>query len=209
MAGWRSKSTVRVSETMAEDFAAFDDTLVRRCVSGERLAWRTLHERYYRVMAAFLLKLGLCPNELDDACQEVFLRAFRYLPGFRGDAELKTWLYKLCVTEARRARRRAWVARHVLRLVTAEPSRPMACEPDLSDRAASSLVRRGLDAMKQHERLVFVLYELEGLPGKEVAKIARCPENTVWRRLHTARRTFSAVVGEGASAREPDPGGLP
>ena len=98
-----------------------DDVLVRRCVAGERAAWRMLHERYYPLMAAFLLRLGLGPTELEDACQEVFLRAFRYLPGFRGDAELKTWLYRLCVTEARRARRRAWVSRSVLRLVKSEP----------------------------------------------------------------------------------------
>jgi RNA polymerase sigma-70 factor, ECF subfamily len=183
---------------MVEDLGALDDTLVRRCVSGERAAWRTLHARYYRTMAAFLLRLGLGPNELEDACQEVFLRAFRYLPGFRGDAELKTWLYKLCVTEARTARRRAWVSRNVLRRVRSEPPPALVTGLDLTEQEALRLAQRGLEALKQHERLVFVLYELEGLSGKQVAQIAGCPENTVWRRLHYARRAFCAVVGEGS-----------
>jgi RNA polymerase sigma factor (sigma-70 family) len=52
-----------------------------------------------------------------------------------------------------------------------------------------------LERMNEGDRLVFVLYEFEGLPGKQIAEIADCPEATVWRRLHYARRIFRDVVG--------------
>jgi DNA-directed RNA polymerase specialized sigma24 family protein len=51
-------------------------------------------------------RLGTRAEDLEDACQEVFLGFFRHLSGFRGGAELKTWLFRLCVTEARRTRHR-------------------------------------------------------------------------------------------------------
>ena len=73
-------------------------TLVHRCVSGEPDAWRALHTHYRPIAGAFLRKLGVEGEELEDACQEVFLQMFRYLPRFRGEAQIKTWLYRLCVT---------------------------------------------------------------------------------------------------------------
>ena len=90
---------------------ATDRDLIAACVGGDGEAARDLHVRYHAVASAFLRKLGTRPGELEDACQEVFLRFFRYLPSFRGEAELKTWLYRLCITEARRARRRRRIGR--------------------------------------------------------------------------------------------------
>jgi len=55
-------------------------------------------------------------------------------------------------------------------------------------------VQAALAQLTEPERLVFVLYELEGVAGREVATIAGCPEATVWRRLHYARKKFSAYI---------------
>src|SRR5262252_8734102 len=74
--------------------------LVARCVNGDGAAAHALHERYYPAAAAFLRKLGARPDEMEDACQEVFLQFFR------GESQIKTWLFRLCISEARRARRR-------------------------------------------------------------------------------------------------------
>src|SRR5687767_9230314 len=84
---------------------------VLRCVEGDRSAWPQLHRQYYPIAAAFLRKLGVDERDLEDACQEVFLQMFRYVASFRGDADPKTWLYRLCVTQARSVRRRARLAR--------------------------------------------------------------------------------------------------
>jgi RNA polymerase sigma-70 factor (ECF subfamily) len=170
--------------------------LVDRCVSGEADAWRALHEEYHPIVAAYLRRLGVRDGELEDACQDVFLQAFRYLPAFRGDARLATWLFRLCVTEARKARQRrrqAAAAREALERET-DPGGTAAAE--MSDRSAHRRVGAALAALTRGERLVFGLFEIRGLAGKEVAEIAGCPVATVWRRLHHARRTFRAAIEE-------------
>jgi RNA polymerase sigma-70 factor (ECF subfamily) len=171
--------------------------LVRRCVSGEAGAWRALHGRYRPIVAAYLRRLGVREGELEDACQEVFLQTFRYLPAFRGDAQLPTWLYRLCITEARRVRerwRRAAEAREALARDTDLGRAAIGVE--ISDRWAHRRVGAALEALTQGERLVFALFEIRGLAGKQVAEIAGCPVATVWRRLHEARQTFRAAIEE-------------
>jgi RNA polymerase sigma-70 factor, ECF subfamily len=165
-----------------------EDALLARCVSGDQGAWRDLYDAYYPVAGAFLRKLGVKDSELEDAAQEVFAQLFRYLPDFRGDAQLKTWLYKLCATQARRVRRGHVVSKLLARWFS--PDEPCATGLDFNEATASQRVQRSLERLNEGERLVFVLYELEGLSGEEVARIAGCPVPTVWRRLHYARRKF-------------------
>ncbi len=171
--------------------------LVSRCLSGEADAWRAFHDRYQRVVAAYLRRLGVREGELEDACQEVFLQAFRYLPAFRGEAQLPTWLYRLCATEARKARqRRRQTAAAREALVRETERRPAGAGGEMSDRWAKQRLGAALEALTQGERLVFGLFEIRGLAGKEIAEIAGCPVATVWRRLHEARQTFRAALEE-------------
>ena len=167
---------------------------MRRCVQGERMAWRVLHRRYEPVARAFLRRLGVSPSELDDICQDVFLRMFRALPKFRGEAELKTWLYRLCVTEARRTRRHAAVAQSLRKLLLLSPRERSTAGLELTGESASRKLQLGLSTLKEAERAVFVMYELEGMPGRQIAEVLSCPEATVWRRLHYARRSFCAAL---------------
>jgi RNA polymerase sigma-70 factor (ECF subfamily) len=173
-------------------------SLVHRCVSGDRDAWRALHGRYHGVASAYLRKLGVPGGELDDACQEVFLRVFRYLPRFRGQAQLKTWLYRLCLTEARIARRRGEAARRVVALAHQDVlSRPVAAGSPMTDGMTRRHVDAALAALTTEEREVLVLSDVRGLRGGEIADITGSPLPTVWRRLHCARRTFkSAILGQ-------------
>lgn len=171
--------------------------LVGRCLSGEAGAWRALHGRYRPLVAACLRRLGLREDELDDACQEVFLQTFRSLPDLRGDAQLATWLHRLCATEARKVRqhhRQATAAQEVLAREI-ELGRG-ATGAEMSHRWANERVGAALGALTRGERQVFALFEMRGLAGKEVAEIAGCPVATVWRRLHEARQTFRAAIEE-------------
>ncbi len=195
-----SPGSKEVSSTMvgAVDESHLLETLVDRCVLGERQAWRDLHKTYYPVTAAFLRKLGVADGELEDACQDVFVRLHRYLPGFRGASELKTWLYRLCATEAGRLRRKRRVRQALGFFMRSElESNPPFTGQELPAALARRRVEGALAKLKPAERLVLVLYELEGLSGDEVAKIAECPVATVWRRLHYARKAFQAELEAG------------
>ncbi len=175
---------------------AIEDTLVRNCRAGDPAAWRALHRRYFPVAAAFLRKLGALPEEIEDTCQDVFVELYRNLANFRGQAEMKTWLYRLCVTQARRTRTRSRIRRVVReQLQRFTPERLSVPPCTMTETTATRRVVEALDQLSQGDRLVFVLYEFEGLPGKQIADIAGCPEATVWRRLHYARRAFKGVLG--------------
>jgi RNA polymerase sigma-70 factor (ECF subfamily) len=182
---------------------ARDAVLVTRCVTGDDQAARDLFAQYYPIAGAFLGKLGVKPVDIEDASQDVLLQFFRYLPSFRGEAELKTWLYRLCITEARRLRRRWRIGATLRALLADEPAVTDVVPPATrSEETMARLCQSALDSMNEGHRLVFVLYEMEGLPGKQIAELAGCPLPTVWRRLHTARKHFRSALGLETSASD-------
>ncbi len=168
--------------------------LVASCQRGEMDAWRAMHRRYHPVAAAFLRRLGVPEPDLEDALQDVFLQAYSYLDRFRGDSQLKTWLYRLCVTQARHVRRKARLSALLGRLLATHPHVSLVSDTGFCEGEAQRRVAAALDGLSENERVVFVLYEMEGLPGKNIAEIVGCPEATVWRRLHYARQTFRARI---------------
>jgi RNA polymerase sigma-70 factor (ECF subfamily) len=180
---------------LTEIGVAPEAALLRSCLNGDQNAWRVLHLRYYPIAAAFLRKLGVRDRDLEDACQEVFLETYRHLRSFRAQAELKTWLYRLCITQARRARRKARVVDALKRAVAWLPSDALVSSHAFDEARARHRIHAALERLPEKERVAFVLYEMEGLPGKEIAAILDCPEATVWRRLHYARKTFRAALG--------------
>lgn len=167
---------------------------VLQCLQGDGGAWRALHRQYYPVAAAFLRKLGVRERDLEDACQDVFLQMFRYLPSFRGEADTSTWLYRLCITQARRARLRQRVTRALELVLARAPRDALVSSGGFSEGAARRRISAALDQLSEKERRAFVLYEMEGLPGKQVAEIVGCTEATLWRRLHEARHVFRRAL---------------
>ena len=169
--------------------------LITRCVLGEDQAWRDLHRNYFPVASRFLRRMGISASELDDACQEVFVQVFRYLARFEQRADFQTWLYKLCLSQASRVRRRRRVHEALDWLLGRDPSlRGAAAQPEWSDSMVVERVRQALDQMKPMHKEVFVLFEFEGIEGEEIARILRCPPATVRRRLHYARQEFETLL---------------
>jgi RNA polymerase sigma-70 factor (ECF subfamily) len=166
--------------------------LIDRCIRGENPAWRDLHRSYYPVAVRFLRRMGVSGSELDDACQEVFVQVFRYLARFQQRAEFQTWLYKLCLSQASRMRRRRRM--HAALAWLLGRSVPQASEPEWSASQTAHRVRQVLEQMKPLHKEVFVLFELEGVDGQEIARILDCRPATVRRRLHYARQEFETLL---------------
>lgn len=165
-------------------------TLLAACVAGEKQAWRTLHREYYPVAFAFLRKLGVDSQHLEDVCQEVFLQVFRYLPRFRGEADIKTWMYRICISEARRYRHKEKASRVLTALLGREPSSAPSSGLALDESSAAQRVLDSLSKLPARRRTMLILFDLEGLSGHQVAEIMDCSVTSVWRELHHARVTF-------------------
>jgi RNA polymerase sigma-70 factor (ECF subfamily) len=171
-----------------------DDSIIRRCVAGEEAAWRDLHRTLYPMAVSFLRKMGVDAAEVDDVAQEVFVQVFRYLGRFQQRAQLTTWLYKICLSQAARMRRRHKVTEALGRLFGAREASIAQASVDLPENELARRTSAALGELSETHREVFVLYELQGLTGEEIADIVGCPLPTVWSRLHYARLEFRRAV---------------
>jgi RNA polymerase sigma-70 factor, ECF subfamily len=189
-----TQSVVEVSPVRSSSRRALDADLIHKTLAGDPAAGRDLHRHYLPVAISFLRKLGTRPDEIEDACQEVFLQFFRHLASFRGEAELKTWLFRLCITEARRVRRRRKVGASLAALLRREPPSDAVPPASRSDATIQELVKRALDRMEPEQRRAFILFEVEGLTGKEVAEIAGRSLPSTFRRLYEAQRVFQETL---------------
>lgn len=175
-----------------------DDTaLLARAASGDEQAFRAIVEQYESTVARTVTAMLGPGDDADDVGQETFVRFFRALPRFRGDAQAGTYLTRIainlcCDALERRRKRRRWV-----RLVGGDADPPLAAPDD--DRVDSdertALLRRAVAALDAKHRAVVVLRFLEERPTKEVAAILGVPEGTVMSRLKRALEKLESTLG--------------
>jgi len=133
---------------------------------------------------------------VDDLIQETFLVAFKKRDTYDGRAQHRTWLYGIAARLALRHRRGVGRWLRALGVLGDEPAERIVVAPDRDlDRArASAVVHEVLSRMPFKQREVFVLYELEELEGPQIAELLGIPQNTVWTRLHHARKRFQELI---------------
>lgn len=147
-----------------------------------------------------LRHIGVRPADLDDALQEVFVVVHRKLASFDRASSIRTWLFAIATMVAMSFRKRAHVRRETV--VERVPEREdTSAGPDTHAERARALARalELVQALPDDLRLVFVLYEIEEMPMKEVAAALEVPLQTAYTRLHRARELFEARA---ALARE-------
>ncbi|MCJ2542051.1 sigma-70 family RNA polymerase sigma factor [Thermostichus vulcanus] len=167
---------------------AEDAELIQRCLNGDSQSFRQLYRKYQRSVRNILYPLcGADP--LDDLVQEVFLRAWKGLPHFRGSAQFSTWLYRICWNVAsdqrrRHARQRSQTQELTLSASAAYPG------PDMMQLHHQQALQRGMAQLSPEHSMVLVLHDLEDLPQREIAHILGIPVGTVKSRLFHARATI-------------------
>jgi RNA polymerase sigma-70 factor (ECF subfamily) len=138
--------------------------------------------------------LGVPESDLDDVCQETFLIVHRKLAQFEGRSSLRTWICGIAVRVAsdhrRKLRRRRDVpTEHVPDQVV------HATQHDAIERTqAWTTLMRLLSDLREEQRQVFVLYELEGLTMREVAEAVGCPLSTAYARLEVAQKHVNRAM---------------
>jgi RNA polymerase sigma-70 factor (ECF subfamily) len=137
----------------------------------------------------------MSPEEAEDVAQEVFLTAFDEIHRAPEDA-LTPWLFRITSHRAHDRHRRRRVRDAFARIFGRAGEEP-ATEPDpehaLLRQDAEQRVARILSRMSRKKREVFVLFELEEISGDAIAKQLGIPVDTVWTRLHHARKDFARL----------------
>ena len=180
---------------MREALGADPPGLLERLRAGEPRAFEELVTVYqHRVFGVALRMLG-SRAEAEEIAQEVFLRAYRAVADFRGDARLGTWLYgiasRLCLNRLASPDRR--VARGDAALADVPASTPDAAAA--AERAElDAALRAAIAGPPEDRRLVLVLRDVEGLSYEEIANALDLDPGTVRSRLHRARLDLKAKL---------------
>ncbi|WP_342113585.1 RNA polymerase sigma factor RpoE [Pseudoduganella sp. OTU4001] len=172
-----------------------DRELVERARAGERAAFDLLVARYQRRLLRLVLRLLRDPAEAEDVVQETFLKAYRALPRFRGEAAFFTWLYRIAVNGARNAilrrRQRSGPQGIAPSQAPAQPPEIGTPESMLLSKQVMQAIDAALEALPLELRTAIVLREIEGLSYEEIAQIMECPMGTVRSRLFRARESIA------------------
>lgn len=181
-----------------------DTLLVQQAASGNVRAFGQLVERYQRPMAALVSRMTENADDVDDIVQELFVRAWKGLPRFRGDAQFSTWLYRIAVntTIKHRSRRRN---EHAISLSAEDMAGGLeslhapegTCDPLLlaQRKEQEAVVRKAVLALPPKQRAVVVLHYFEGHSCDEISQIVGCSVGTVWSRLHYACKRLRGTLG--------------
>jgi RNA polymerase sigma-70 factor (ECF subfamily) len=153
-----------------------------------------LYRDHVQQVARWAARLGGPALEVEDVVQEVFMIAHRQLEKFRGDSLVSTWLFSITHNVVRHRRRKENLRRFLLVAAQGEsrdrPLRPTPVE-ELERREATSTVYRALDGLREKYRTVFILFEIEGLSGPEIAELTGLSPATLRVRLFRARAQFA------------------
>ena len=158
---------------------------------------------YREPVFALCLHLTRSRGEAEDAAQETFLAIHQGLPGFRGEAKLSTWVYRIAVRTAHRVRGRHRPSEPLLDVF---PDPTPGPEVSAGTREQTRGVLAAMNALPAEQRVVLALFAVEGLRHGEIAEVLGIPEGTVWSRLHLARRRLAALLDQAPAGRfdEPD-----
>jgi RNA polymerase sigma-70 factor (ECF subfamily) len=177
-----------------------DEALLLACAANDGRALEELFHRHSAQVHRVLLRLGHIDREdLDDVVQTTFFEVYRSAKRFNGRSAVSTWILGIAMNVARHhvrgetRRRSAMSAVERLSLSSAFGGRP---DEQASQRESLERLQIALGSMPYKFRMVFVLCDLEGLKGTEVARALGVPEGTVWRRLHEARTRLRSCVDE-------------
>lgn len=190
------------------EFGSHEAVLVQRCAAGDEAACVELVNEHQRMVYQLAVHLLGDPEEARDLSQEVFLRVFRTIGGFRGHSALRTWIYRIVINQARN-RQRWWKRRHRSEVVSLDehleqfgdvsaPVEKVTPERVFGQKELASQIWQALESLPFEQRTAIVLREIDGLSYDEIAFSLGVAVGTVKSRLTRAREALRARLKEAA-----------
>lgn len=184
-----------------------DTLLVQRTVAGDKRAFELLVIKYQRRVERLISRMVRDVDLVPDIAQETFIRAYRALHQFRGDAQFYTWLYRIAVNTAKKflleLKHEPTISDSALASrddddetfsARNEPSTQESPESLLAAKEISQVIDTVLAELPDDLRQAITLREMEGLSYEDIAAIMGCPIGTVRSRIFRAREAVSARV---------------
>jgi RNA polymerase sigma-70 factor (ECF subfamily) len=182
-----------------------DAILLQDLQRGAPQAFERLLDQYQQPVYRFVYRLLEDPADAPDVTQEVFVKVFRKVGEFRGDASLKTWIYRIAINEA--SNRRRWFARHRKNEVSVDSAAEGAAADadwfidrrgtpfDLLSRAEVRIaIGKTLGEIDQRLRVAVILRDIEGLSYNEIADTLQVSLGTVKSRILRGREAMKSKL---------------
>jgi RNA polymerase sigma-70 factor (ECF subfamily) len=168
-----------------------DEELVARAQGGDVDSFNQLIVRWERPIYALAYRVIGKEEDARDVCQDAFLRAYRALPGFKGQAKFSSWLYRIALNLCRdwiRRQRRAPVSQLPEDIdageLAAETGPVESIEDLVARRELSAIVEEAMSELSEEQRTAIILKEYHGMTFQEIADMQGCPLSTVKTRLY-------------------------
>ena len=193
-------------EKAADKAADSDAQLVERSVAGDQKAFELLVIKYQRRIQRLIARMVRDVDLVEDIAQETFIRAYRALAQFRGEAQFYTWLYRIAINTAKKAlmdlKRNPTVSENAYKSDDDDETSPVENEltssetPDavLASKEIAQIINAAMEALPEELREAITLREIEGLSYEEISVAMSCPVGTVRSRIFRAREAISAKV---------------
>lgn len=187
---------------MADTESDIDEReLVERILDGDREAFLTFIDRYERLVKHVVYRMVDDERDREELCQDVFVRAHRYLDGFRFESKLSTWLARIARNTCLNHLEKKQVPLYADEAPSPEDETPDARAalnrvPDPTEDVAETaenrqrrdVVREGIEALSEHYRTALTLYHLEGMSVSQISEVMDNPEGTVKSHLYRGRK---------------------
>ena len=193
-------------ESAALQMTWTDEELVARSVQGDSESFNQLVLRWERSIYALAYRTLGRDEDARDVCQETFLRAYRGLHAFKGQAKFSSWLYRialnLCRDAMRRERRASLVAVpegiDPTELAAQQPSPAPSVEDLVAQAELGRHVAAAMRRLPEDQRTAILLKEYQGMTFQEIADVMGCPLSTaktrVYQGLSVLRRELAASL---------------
>lgn len=183
-----------------------DEVLVKRAQGGDLGAYDELVRRYQERIYSTLYHMTANHEDANDLAQEAFIKAFRALKSFKGDASFFTWLYRIAVNKTinflKQRKQRANLSLNDLDFNAEHDPDLVALISDKTPRREINLVElqerlnAAMRKLSEEHRLVVTLHDVQGLPHEQISKIMDCNVGTVRSRLFYARQQLQAHLSD-------------
>lgn len=200
---------VAVAAKVSSAFPTAEKQFIEKLRSGDGEAFDLLISRYSNDVYSLLCRLTEDPEEAGDLTQETFLSALKAVRSFRGESELKTWLFRIAINHSRN-RFRWWKRRHRNETVSLEDSRTedgitvgeklksAVADPEVSilSRERENSICRALSELPEAFREVIVLCDIEGRAYDEIASLLMLNIGTVKSRIARGRELMRRKLSD-------------
>src|SRR5918994_2070302 len=168
--------------------------LIARCQQGDERAFRELVDRYKDLVFGVIARSSVDRSHVEDLAQEVFLKIYRGLPYFRGEAKLTTWIFRIVLNLLSQESQKRRTQREVALDSDMPSHEPRSHDRSMSDLELRDRLEKAMARLPANYRLLIAGHYLNDVKYEDLAEALDIPVGTVKTHLHRAKKQLRELL---------------